>query len=102
MYQGNSKKIFISVIDDDNQPLDLTGCTIRWGVRKKEKSTDNLVLKETPDITTSDNLISIELKPSDTSGLPGGKYYHECKIIDVTGNASTVSVGMLTIDRSGL
>jgi hypothetical protein len=97
LYAGNTKNIIIPVTGIE----DLMGATIKWGVRKKEYSTTNDLLKESPDIVTDKNTITIKLKPPDTANLLGS-YYHECEVVDQQKNVSTVFTGLMTINRSGV
>ncbi|MDR7237106.1 hypothetical protein J2Y02_001717 [Neobacillus drentensis] len=101
MYAGDSKSIIIPVTKDDGSPLNLTGAAVKWGVRKRESSTTNDILKESPAITVSGSEITISLAPVDTETLTGS-YYHECELTDQQGNVSTLFVGLVTITKSGV
>lgn len=87
MYAGDTKNLNISVTNDDGSPLDLTGCTITWVLKKNNSEL----------VKTTTNGV-IELEPSDTSDLYG-IYPHECELTDQTGNVSTIFIGKVTIDK---
>jgi hypothetical protein len=97
MFAGDTKNIIVTI---DNA-TDLLGATFKWGVRKKEYSTTNDLLKESPEIVTDKNTITIKLKPPDTANLLGS-YYHECEVTDQQKNVSTVFTGLMTIKISGV
>ncbi|MEH7093925.1 hypothetical protein [Neobacillus vireti] len=96
MYQGDSKNLIVAV----EGVTDLIGVTLKWGLRKREYDTTNLVLKEN-EITVSGTEIRIPLKPPDTETLLG-TYYHECELTDQQGNVSTLFTGIVTILRSAV
>jgi outer membrane lipoprotein-sorting protein len=87
MYAGDTKNITISVTKDDGTPLDLTGCTITWVLKKNNSE----LVK-----TTTNGVIG--LVASDTSDL-NGIYPHECELTDQTGNVSTIFIGKVTIEK---
>jgi hypothetical protein len=96
MYQGESKNLIVSV----DGVTDLIGATLKWGLRKRESSTINDILKES-EITVSGTEITIPLKPPDTETLLG-TYFHECELTDQQGNVSTLFTGIVTILRSAV
>jgi hypothetical protein len=96
VYAGDTKNIIITTTTEYGTPLNLTGATIKWRVRKKEFS-PIIFSKESPNITVFGNEITIPLAPVDTDNLSGSTLYHECKITDQTGNVSTLFTGFLTI-----
>lgn len=101
MYQGDTKNLVVSVTKDDGSELDLTGCTVKWAILKSTTNSEKLVLIETPRIRTDNNTITIPISSTDTLNLLG-KYYHECKLIDTQGNASTIFVGYITLNKSNI
>jgi hypothetical protein len=83
-------------------PLDLIGCTAKWGLRQKEYATTNLLMKtETAGITLSGDTVKIKLDPLDTATF-AGTYFHECEITDQQGHPSTLFTGAVTINRSAV
>lgn len=101
MYQGDTRNIIVPITRDDNSELDLTGCTIKWGLRPKEYNSDNIIFKETPNVLIYSNVLTIKLLPEDTINLHG-TYYHECKMIDAQGDVSTLFVGKALIIDSNV
>jgi hypothetical protein len=105
MYAGDSKNIVITVTDDNGSPMNLLNATVKWALKKRVKSTENMIYKTTTDgitITDAQNgLIKISLLPINTSSL-SGMYYHECEVTDQSGNVSTVTTGYITVKESGV
>jgi hypothetical protein len=96
MYAGDSKNIVVTM------PEDLTGCTVKWGLRQRMYSTENLLSKTTSNgISINGSEISIKLAPEDTQTL-SGTYYHECEVTDQLNNVSTIFTGMVTISKSAI
>jgi hypothetical protein len=96
MFSGETKYIAVANTKDDGSDLDLAGASITWTVKKRENSPDNVLSKETPEITVSGNVLTIPLKPPDTEPLLG-TFYHKCECVDQFGNESVLMTGMLTI-----
>jgi hypothetical protein len=96
MIAGDTKNLIIPM------PEDLTGCTVKWGLRQRAYSTENLINKSTNDgITVNGTEITIKLAPTDTQSLQG-VLFHECEVTDQLGNVSTIFTGNATISRSGI
>jgi hypothetical protein len=96
MIAGDTKNLVITI------PEDLTGCTVKWGLRQRQYSTENFISKSTSDgISINGTEITIKLAPADTQAL-GGTYFHECEVTDQLNNVSTIFTGMCTISRSGV
>jgi hypothetical protein len=93
MYAGDTKNLVITM------PEDLTGCSVKWGLR--QRNNENVILKQSPTIAINGNEITIPLLPIDTASLHGA-YYHECELTDQQGSVSTVFTGMASIQRSGV
>lgn len=102
MYAGDTRPIVVDVTDENGAPLDLAGAVIKWGLRRGEFSAENLILKTTPDISIVDNEITIKLLPTDTLGLKGDNFFHECECTDQSGNVTTLFVGKAKILFSGV
>jgi hypothetical protein len=97
MFAGDTKPIVVNVIDENGVPLDLSGSIIKWGLRRGEFSTENLVLKSTPEIEIDADKITIKLLPEDTKLLSGSNFFHECECTDQLGDVSTLFTGKVKI-----
>jgi hypothetical protein len=97
----------INFVLDPNSGLDLTGADIYWNVYEQaygipDSSTPPVIVKSTPaDITIgspADNF-TVTLIETDTENLLRN-YYHEAHVVDVNGNTSTVTVGIMTVTQT--
>lgn len=94
---GDSKTIELTIMDG-NVPMNLTGCTIQWGLGKTpHEATD--ILKSTASgidiINAVTGRCNVRLDPIDTKDLKG-EYYYETKVT-LAGVVSTVRTGPCTI-----
>lgn len=99
-WKGDSGIIIITAVDESDVPLDLDGATARWWVGKAVGSTgDDVVVKKSTgdgivlDVATDGTTLTVTLDPEDTEGLTPGGFYHECEVVDVDGNVSTITTG---------
>ncbi len=104
LFAGKDKNLNCTVRDQNNQVVDLTGATIRWALSKTAKSTKlidytsptNIAIDGDP--TTGKFVVSIQ--DADTTGLPGGDYYHEAKVTSAAGLETTVFYGTVEMRDS--
>lgn len=106
MYAGDSKLVTVTVTDENDTSLDITGVNIEWVVKRNVRSTIKNVYKSSQagGITITNPLIGefqIKLDPADTVAL-SGIFYHEAELTDVQGSVSTLFTGNLTIELSGV
>lgn len=101
IFAGDSKNIIAKVLDENNLPADLTGCSIKWALKNSVDTIENLILKTTPNINIVGNEVHIKLVPDDTKNLVG-TFYHECEVVDTAGDVSTIFTGMVIIKKSGI
>ncbi len=92
VYQRNDKLLQVTIMDGA-EPLDLTGCTVRYaasaaGLNKIGTVTD-----------APSGQVEIDLTSADTD-IPIGAYVHELLVIDVEGNRYTAMTGRFTVLRS--
>ena len=105
LYQGDNVNIIITVVDDNNQILNLTGYNVVWCLH--EQTTEQVILQKTtspgegitvPDPTNGE--ILIPLLQDDTAEMTPKIYGHQCEIEDSSGNHSTVTTGYLKLFKS--
>lgn len=99
MYAGEAKTINFSVVDSDDAPLNITGCTLQWGYGLN--TFDRYRLRKTTSSGISityptSGYFTVSLDPIDTSGK-AGDYYHEAQLTDALGNISVIANGTLSI-----
>lgn len=106
MYAGDTKIITVTVTDDDDEAVDLTGATIRWQASRlvvdEGFDADPLISKDNDtgggieSASPSTGVFEVTLDPDDTEDL-SGLYYHEAEVIDADGNVATVMTGRMTV-----
>jgi len=52
------------------------------------------------DVPDSQNIVRVELSPTDTAALPDGQLHHECEIQGLNNSESTVMTGTVQVNRS--
>lgn len=105
MYSGETKSLpFTATNTEDGSPINLSGATIKWAL-KRALNTANAVYKDTTSgITVTDaanGVFTISLIPGDTQSLTGN-YIHAAEVTDSSGNVSVVTVGTATITKINL
>lgn len=94
LWAGDSLTLAFAVVDADGTAVDLTGGSARWWLGKNNKATDangGVYVKKTGSISTS--TVEVTILPADTKDLKPGTLYHECEVIDASGNVATIAVG---------
>jgi len=121
MWAGDTVTIYIPVLDDDGNEVDLGGATAVWWMGKSAKAVppDVYITKRSDQTMTGDDgvtrpqieiahetdrwALSIHLNRADTetgvgSNPPPKTYYHEAGIIDASGNKATVTTGPFVLN----
>ena len=109
---GNDKRLNVTVLDEDNVPVDITGAVIVWAVSVSNLNKNRIftytsptnitiILPQTgPDI----GKFRIDVQDGDTEPLSPGKpkrdYYHEARMVSAAGQKSTVMIGTMTVLRN--
>lgn len=102
MFKGDSKVLEVTVKDQDDEVVDISGTVIRWQLSKKAKDTTALISKTTVGgggVTITDGpngRFDVLIDPDDTEELKAGAYYHEAEVND-GGLISTVMTGTATL-----
>ena len=100
MYSGDTKLLEITVLDQDGDPVDLTGATVKWQMAKKVTSDTPVLSKEIGSgvviMNPTAGRFDISLQPADTAAIKGA-YYHEAEITESGGDVATVLAGTITI-----
>ena len=104
IYSGDDKVITVTVYDNDDAIVDITGVTITWQLSQNVSSAALITKTVGSGITLSDptsGVFTITLDPADTNSL-SGRYYHECEITDSSSDVSTGFVGHATIKKDAI
>lgn len=105
-YKGDTATIKIPVLDQNGLKVDLSSSTARWWMGKSVTATgvDVYVKKATGgsgitiDLGTDVDTIVVALAAADTEVLTKtGTFYHECEVVDGSGDVTTVCVGKFTL-----
>ena len=101
MLSGNYRLLRCTVVDDNQNPVDLSGfINFRWGAKSNYRLPHPSVEKELGDGIQLEqgevNVALVELLPADTINLKG-TYHHELKGTDLNGNPTTLLTGQMIV-----
>lgn len=95
MFSGDSKLFTVTVLDQDNAVVVLTGASAAMTISTSPKK--NVIITKVGTIVDDlAGIISFDLDPADTAAIKGVHHY-EMEITDVGGRKSTVAYGSLNI-----
>lgn len=108
MISGDHHTITITIRDEDDVVVDITGFTIWWWASRLSKSgsfsstksieKDNDLVGGLAITNPAGGIVQVSLVPASTRDL-SGDFHHEAQTKDLSGNISTVTIGLLEIDR---
>ncbi len=96
MYRGENRTFALAARDNANNPTDLTGKTVTWGLAFPPYSPDwsDAIITKTGTVTDAANgLYTVAILPSDTCYLCEGNYIHQAYTTDNSGAISVVTQG---------
>ena len=93
MYSGENMRFAFPIVDEDNQPLDLTGASVIFTLAGITKSTS------TSGITINQNIVLVTLECSDTLGM-AGLYSYELRVTTDSNDSRVCAVGDIKIIHS--
>lgn len=100
---GSTQTIVFNVLDRLGQPLDLTGCELKWTLSYMGQNANPIIVKDNKlkgGVTiTGVGEFMITLNPQDTTILETNKYEHEPIIIQPNGRILRPSYGVLIIRK---
>jgi len=101
IWADNHKDLLITVRNDNSVEVDLTSSSSIIWVLSGDDLSASLVRKATggDGVTISGCTFTVSLSPADTGNL-AGTYYHEAQVTNASGDVSTVTTGMATINRT--
>ena len=105
-WAGDDIDIYIYVLGYDGLPLDLTDCTLTWGLGAANSSPATLLKSSTvsTEIQILDAItgqVVVHLDPPDTEVL-SGTWRHELQIDDAYGSRETIMTGFVTIHKASI
>lgn len=99
-YSGDSRNLIISVIDENNTEIDLTGAAIEWVlINQGEIILSKSIGSGITINNASGGQFAIALTVNDTRKLLG-TYPHMARVTTSNGNSSIVLTGTITIQAS--
>jgi len=93
MHLGESKTVFISLLNEDGTPFDSAGSTFEWWLAKTSHSDKLLQKKLGAGLVLDTGGINVILNSADTYDLIPELYYHELKIYLGSTGLSVSTVG---------
>lgn len=102
MYSGDTRRVRVTVVDTNGDPVDLTGSSITWSLSSDSTATGSQAIT----YTLSDNVALIDavngifevtIVPAATASITGDKRYHEAELTESDGTVTTVMTGTITI-----
>ena|SRR4030065_80606 len=102
VYQGDYRVLEVTVLDENDQPLDINGCDLTWVVYKLSTSVISLTktIGSGIELTVpSGGIFEITIEPADTVNLLGN-YNHECELTDSSSHPFTILTGYFKVIRS--
>ena len=102
MHSGDSKNIIVTVKDENDAVVDITGATVDWQMARSQNSATPDLVKSTTGgngITLTDpvnGVFTVALDATDSDDFIGA-YYHEAQVTDAGGKISTVIIGTITV-----
>lgn len=115
MYQGQTKQVTVPCVDENENPIDMTGATVTWRLYRDPsnevgsalifKSTalsgdDKITLTLINGATGELDAAVFKIVDVDTEDLLAGEYWHELHETDVLGNESPLAIGWVTVRPS--
>ena len=99
-YSGDSRNLIINVVDENNNPINLTESVIEWvlisnGLVLLKKSIDKGITLSKP----AEGQFKIIIDSSDTDSL-SGTYNHLARVTTTDGESSIVISGTILVEKS--
>lgn len=85
--QGSTFDLEFTLLDDDGNPVDLTGTSVRGQIRKTYSSTTPVATFTLVGTLSSDGRVLLRLSATETANISSGKYVYDVEWV----NGSTVS-----------
>ena len=102
-YRGDTKPIVLTFTDKNGNPIDLTGATLWFTVKKSPIDLDAEAIIQKKLITFTDptnGIATIIIMPEDTQTLDAPlKLYYDFQLVDPKGNVTTVLEGTFKLKR---
>lgn len=92
-HSGETVNLVITVLDDDDVAVDMTGATISFAIMRNIGGTAVIsTAAATASSSIASNVVTINITASNTEALQGD-YRFECRAIDGSGNEAVIAYG---------
>ncbi len=85
--------------DDDNSPIDLTGCVVCSELRRFDSS-EKFASFEVDYVNLSSGVVKLDLSSEETIKLKQGRYYYDLLILDNSGFVIKAVTGQAIVKKS--
>lgn len=103
LYAGDDKELIVTIYDEDDNIIDLTGLVSAQWILKKKATDENEILNKSlaNDIaitSATEGILTITFNAADTQEIQPRTYYHELRIENSNNKIGTVFVGSFIIN----
>ena len=111
-FSGETVSLVITVLDDDDVAVSMTGATIKFAIARKIGGTAVISTEASPKTATSaisansaspsvNNIVTVTISAANTEALVG-LYEFECKATDAGGNEAVIAYGSINFKKNQL
>ncbi len=93
--QGSTFRTSITMRDDDDEVIALTGYTGTAMLRKHPASVNSHSF--VVNIAESNGVVTLSMTANTTANIMPGRYMYDCKLVDSTGDVSRVVSGIVEV-----
>lgn len=104
-FSGDTLSLVITVLDDADLAVDLSGATVRFSISRRIGGTVSVSTEDSPataavaispnsDSPAVNNIVTVSVTAANTEAL-SGVYRWECKATDASGNEAVVAYGTI-------
>lgn len=86
LHRGESKKIPITIVDEESTPVNVTDCALSFVVASRVAEVLSLVDSAITKVDATNGEIEIVISPDDTRSLSVGSYKYELSLTDIEDN----------------
>lgn len=98
MFAGNAKRLNITVLDQDEAAVDISGSTLELTISRRPR-TATLVTVAGSIVNGPSGVALVDIPAVDTESLHGA-YFYDIKLVDNTGRPTTIIFGSVAINRA--
>lgn len=102
VWAGTTEILYVTVLDGQMNPVDLTDATIVWNVSYDSQGDGGILITKTGNvIDPTVGIFAITIQPKDTIVLAAQRtYFHTAKSIDLFGNVTDLMTGIMVVTKA--